>query len=431
MQKIKNIVSINKTWFNFQLKTGVFFHYFKELIQKKMSIKSFFFLMKRLNYFVSQLQENKFVKIGKNTRLNLYIPDFPTPSFYTACNKFKEFEQKLPCTTALISITSACKYNCQHCYQKYDIGKDGDINKTIEVVKKLQDMGIAFFNIEGGEPFLVFDKLEKICTAINNRSEIWINSSGDGMSSDKLAVLKKLGVKAVMFSLHSSNPDELNKFMGSESAWKNLSKGIELCHQANIVVAFNICLGKKDFYNGEFEKIMETAKVFKAAIIQLINPKPAGGWLKSGADIFSKEDLAHVKTLVNKYNHSPKYRQYPAISAQINEEDKNMFGCTAGGTDRFYINAKGDVQPCEFLNISFGNINDEDFSIIYKRMRNIFKNPGEDWLCQKYSKDIYQIYFENNLKALPLNKELSEQIYLNWDRGNPTELYDKIENELA
>ena len=30
----------------------------------------------------------------------------------------------LPCTTVLVSVTSACAYHCSHCYQKNDIGRD-------------------------------------------------------------------------------------------------------------------------------------------------------------------------------------------------------------------------------------------------------------------------------------------------------------------
>ena len=82
------------------------------------------------------------------------------------------------------------------------------------------------------------------------------------------------------------------------------------------------------------------------------------------------------------------YYEYPAITAQVVEEDEEHYGCAGGGTERFYINAKGDVQPCEFLNISFGNVKEESFSDIYSRMRDVFKTPGTNWLCDKYSSSV-------------------------------------------
>ena len=139
---------------------------------------------------------------------------------------------------------------------------------------------------------------------------------------------------------------------------------------------------------------MDKAKELNVSIIQLIKPKPAGGWLESGVEDFPVEEVERVKKLVNKYNNEKEFKDYPSISAQVFEEAPEMFGCTAGGTDRFYINAKGDLQPCEFLNISFGNILTDDFEIIYKEMREQFDGPGEAWLCEKYSGKILKIFKE-------------------------------------
>ena len=103
-----------------------------------------------------------------------------------------------------------------------------------------------------------------------------------------------------------------------------------------------------------------------------------------------------------------------------------MFGCTAGGTDRFYVNAKGDVQPCEFLNISFGNILQEPFERIYARMREVFEVPGDTWLCERYSPEIFALYQEGGAKALPLDPVQSERIYRTWDRGSCPDFYGKV-----
>jgi MoaA/NifB/PqqE/SkfB family radical SAM enzyme len=425
--KVSNVTGLQKMIFNLKLKICSFFHFIPLLLKGDISFKEFVLLLKRLLLFQSRMQHNKFFKINGKTRLGLYVPGFPSQAFYTACQKFSQLSGKMPCTTVLLSITSACLYNCNYCYQKLDKGKDVEIETLIRIVKKLQEMGIAFFNIEGGEPFLVYDRLKRLCSVIDARSEIWINSTGAGMTRERLLELKEMNVTAIMFSLHSPDADAFNRFMGDNSAWDTMESGVKMCHDAGLAVAFNTCLMRDDFYNGTFEQIMEAVKDFKACLIQIIKPKPAGGWLEKGDIGFTLEDLAYIKARVNQYNLEEQFFEYPAISAQIIEEDKAVFGCTAGGTDRFYINAKGDLQPCEFLNISFGNIAVDRFEDIYSKMRSCFAWGGDCYLCESCSKEIHKIYQENNLGSLPLPPELSEKIYSSWDRGRRTDLYERLE----
>jgi hypothetical protein len=119
-----------------------------------------------------------------------------------------------------------------------------------------------------------------------------------------------------MFPLHSDKPETMNRFMGSERAWDCVCEGVSLCHRAGIAVAFNMCLGPREFYDGTFEACLEIAREKGAAIIQIIKPKSAGGWLECGAPVFSDVDLAEVKRKVTLYNHSRKYADYPAKSAR-------------------------------------------------------------------------------------------------------------------
>lgn len=425
--KITTITGTHKWIVNQQIKLSVFFYFTYRLMAGEIRPRYFIRFLKRLLFFLSKMEHNKYVKIGNRIKINLYVPAFPTRAFYNACRKVNVFDEKMPCVTVLLSITSACRFNCEHCYQKHDKGKDIEIETVTDTVKKLQDKGIAFFNIEGGEPFLVFDRLKAVCDTIDSRSEILINSTGDGMTREKLLEIRKnSNLIGIMFSLHTNEPQKLNQFMGREDAWDTLVNGIELCHEAGIAVMFNSCLLKPDFSNGRFEEIMERASAFNGAILQLIKPKPAGGWLESGVDKFDAADLKLVKEKVADYNLGRGHEKYPFISCMLNEEDSSLFGCTAGGTDRFYINAKGDVQPCEFLNISFGNVKEEVFDSIYARMRTQFHEPGDCLLCEKYSKRILELYREHDLKSLPLSCELSEIVYKDWERGEPSDFYKKV-----
>jgi len=226
--------------------------------------------------------------------------------------------------------------------------------------------------------------------------------------------------------LHTDEPHQLNAFIGSVDAWTTLEKGIETCHKVNLPVMFNSCLSRDDYYNGTFERVMERARSFGAVLIQMIKPKPAGGWLETGADTFTAQDIALIREKLISYNNLKAFTNYPAIAPMIIDEDREHFGCTAGGTDRFYINAKGDVQPCEFLNISFGNIAMEPFEKIYERMRTTFVTPGDCWLCEKYSPTIAALFREHHLSSLPLSPDLSAKITTGMEQGNTPEFYDKV-----
>ena len=417
-------MNAKKTLQNLRVKCGVTLHYGAEMLRGKITPRQFVVLLRRLNLFLSKLRHNKFAAApGGRLRLDLYVPDYPSRAFWTAADKFKRFDGGLfPCATVLMSVTKACAFKCPHCYQRRDNGPDAPIEQLVSAARTLQKQGVAFFNIEGGEPFLAYERLKTLCAAIDGRSEIWINTTGMGVTAERLRELKPA---ALMFSLHGATPAALNAFMGRDDAWDLMSGGIAACREVGARVAFNSCLSGADFHDGSFEKLMDIAKDFGATLVQIIKPKPAGAWLGKGSELFSAEDTRLAAAKINDYNLAPRYAKYPAISAQIIEESPAVFGCTAGGTDRFYINAKGDVQPCEFLNISFGNINEEAIDAILQRMRAAFKIPGTAMLCEQSAEKIARICEEHSLETLPLSPELSRDIFENWNPGAATELYEK------
>ena len=223
---MKTYIGINRKFLNLRIKIITLLYFLPLLGRSDPGMKKFSRFIKRLLFFLSFMKDNKYVKTGNGIKINLYVPSFPTRAFFQACRKVMEFKGKMPAVTVLMSVTSACRFNCRHCYQKHDKGKDVDIHLLIHAARYLQDHGMGFFNVEGGEPFLVFDRLQKLIEATDKRSEILINSTGDGITLERLNILKKNGnLAGIMFSLHTDRPEKLNDFMDSEKAWETLEKG--------------------------------------------------------------------------------------------------------------------------------------------------------------------------------------------------------------
>jgi hypothetical protein len=121
---VKTIRGASRFFFNLRVRLWVFSFFIKKVVGGALPFSKLFAVLRRLEYFLKKLQENKFVAIDGTVRLGLYIPQVTTRPFETACQKFATFGEKLNNTTVLVSVTSACRFRCEHCYQKRDHGKD-------------------------------------------------------------------------------------------------------------------------------------------------------------------------------------------------------------------------------------------------------------------------------------------------------------------
>jgi MoaA/NifB/PqqE/SkfB family radical SAM enzyme len=370
-------------------------------------------------------RHNKVVRVPSGYKLQLYLPAYPTQAFFRTIES-KLIHQPPGPATIVYSITKACDYKCSHCYQRNDRGADLSQEKLIETALKIRSAGVTMFDIEGGEPFLTFKRLTALLESLGQGVEIWVNTHGGSVDAGKLETLKNLGLFGLMISIHSPNAEEHDQFTGVQSSFKAACKAAELSKKLGLTVAINSVLTREQLDRGQLDELMELARKLDCDFVQLIHPKPAGKWLKASDKIKqNKKHLESVKAKHKLYN-SHNCKDYPALAAQVFEERIESLGCTAGGVDRFYVNAAGEVQPCEFLNISFGNVNDEAFEDIFARMRSYFKEPCSNWLCCTISPQIVALVDKYELETTPVPWKYTSELVEKWDRGQPTKLYKRL-----
>jgi len=424
----KFLTGFRKFVFFQYLKIYVFFKYLKRLFIGEIGFKQFILFLRRVLLLFTKIKVNKVVKTRGVYKIHIYLPAFPTRAFFIALDKFliqKATPLGLYPTSVLLSMTKACNYNCKHCYQKLDSNKIMSVEKLQEITGQIQDMNISFINIEGGEPLIHFDRLLAMLKVIDNRSEVWVNTNGYSLTREKAEEMKDLGVFGVMVSLHHWQEEKHDEFVGMKGAYKTAIFALQLFNKVGLSTAIN-CTGTQDLIEGRgFEKIMQIAKDTDCALVQLIHEKPAGAWL-GRKGVLGKEYIEKLCKYHLIYSIDRKFKNYPAISSQAYESLKDNFGCTAGGIERFYINANGEVQPCEFVNVTFGNLTEEPFLEIYKRMRNVFNIPRTKWICCAESCKIEKEVQRLKDKTTPLPKEISKKIIEEFDFGEKTPLYKKM-----
>jgi MoaA/NifB/PqqE/SkfB family radical SAM enzyme len=403
----------------------VIFHFAGEALRGRMPLRIYPRFLYRAYLFLSAVRHNKVVRRDGLYKLQLYIPAYPTRAFFETLRKL--YRPDPGPVSVVFSMTRACGYHCPHCYQNRDRGADLELPILIRTARQMQDLGVTYFDIEGGEPLLRRERLLELVRAIDSRAEIWVNTTGAHLTGAFAADLRNAGLFGVMVSIHSPDPAEHDKFTGVPGSFDTACSALKLFAHHGVCTAINCCPSRELVAGGGVERIFELARDLGCAFVQVIHGKSAGAWLGQPTDAQGPPaTIAALRELHLRYNTAGAYRAYPSIAAQVFDEREDLFGCTAGGVDRFYLGADGEVQPCEFLNISFGNVRSEAFGTIFARMRSHFTRPGTDWLCCTQAQTIAEIIRGRELTHTPVPWEITREFIGSWRKGPETRLYKRL-----
>ena len=399
--------------------------YTGETLRGKMPLAVYPRFLYRALLFLRALRHDKPVRLGRLYKLQLYLPAYPSPAFFHALSKL--YRPVPGPVSVVLSMTRACTYRCPHCYQRKDGGADVDLPLVIDVAREMQELGVSFFNIEGGEPLERPERLIALLRAIDARGESWVNTTGVKLTDELAARLRDAGLGGVMVSLHTPHAAEHDRFTGVPGSFDTACRALECFACAGVFTAINCCASPALVVSGGLARLFDLGRDLHCAFIQVIHEKSAGAWL--GREVWSdgpSAPLARLRAMHLDYNEKRALRDHPSCAAQVFDEQPDYFGCTAGGVDRFYVGASGEVQPCEFLNVSFGNVSEEPFATIFARMREYFPRPGTDWLCCTQAGSIARAIAAHGLTRTPVPWEVTRELVSSWTKGGETRLYKRL-----
>ena len=424
MEKRRTITGLAKVWLYCRIALHVAGHY---LIRprhfNRNPLRYLRFLWRALRLLLI-FRHNKAICRGHLVKLHLYLPAYPSRAFFRSIET-KLIRQPAGPVTVVYSMTRACTYHCPHCYQKRDQGADLEEQVLLDTALRVRDAGVTMFDIEGGEPLLRFPRLLRLVQALGDTTECWVNTTGAGLRPGMLPELRQAGAYGLMVSIHSPDPGTHDAFTGVDGSFEVAAEVIRQARSEGLAAVINSVQDEAELRAGRLHDLMELARSLDCDFVQLIHPKPAGLWLeKEGmqADPSLIEAVRGDHVLYNSRDRS----DYPSLAAQVFEEAPHVLGCTAGGIDRFYIGADGEVQPCEFLNLSFGNVTAEPFEQIFARMRAAFPDARCDWLCCTQAGAIAAALAASGSDRTPLAEKPTAELVASWNRGDATPVYEKL-----
>jgi len=287
-------------------------------------------------------------------------------------------QMKKQIDSVFLAITNKCRMSCEYCYERHNLNQTDNISaaKLKEIIKSLQHIGVNIFVLSGGEPLIDFDKLVDILSSSDkDQSDFHLHTSGNSVTWAKVKQLKDAGLKAVAIGLDDFNEEKHNKIRGKGS-FADAIKALQLFNEAGILTYVNLCVSKDLLKADNLYKYYEFVKGLKVSIIQLLEPRPCGGYFNNRSDVWlDAEDKKKLIEFTLNGNKKRIYKNYPLIYYVAHIEGVNQLGCHMGGLSHFYIDSKGNVCPCVFFPIMYGNIIEENILSIYKRMRKNIPHP--------------------------------------------------------
>ena len=256
--------------------------------------------------------------------------------------------------SVLISPTMRCNFRCKGCYAN-DYKREDDLPFELvdKVVTESKELGVSFFTMLGGEPFIWGDLLKLF--EKHNDAYFQVYTNGSLINENIADKLLELGNVAPMISLEGFG-EETDKRRG-KGTYEHLIEVMSLLKNKRIPFGYSVLVTRNNVEEIVSDKFVDMM-LDKGAYI---------GWYFLYMPIGKNPDLSSMPT--------PEQRKYLLEQGKRIRNSKPLFiidfwndapsvgGCIAG---KFYIhvNSAGDVEPCIFTHFAQDNIRDKSLKEI-------------------------------------------------------------------
>jgi len=253
-----------------------------------------------------------------------------------------------------LCVSASCNLACEHCFsenfknrstaglswRKAELGLD----EWKQVIARCKKAGALSFDITGGEP-LLYERLADLIRIIGpSDAYITINSNGTLFDEKKAKELRTLGVDAMLFSLDSADASFHDRFRHMENAFEKTLKAIRLALRYGFKVCVVCTVSHENCKSKGVISLVDLTKRLGTMLI-ISRAAPVGRWRGRMDILLTKDDQRYIYDLA---------ARYPHVRTDF-ETNILKFGCSAGA-EKLYITPYGDVLPCPFMHISFGNV---------------------------------------------------------------------------
>jgi len=263
-------------------------------------------------------------------------------------------------STIEIGLTYRCQLNCRHC-GVYGQSKTNQSELSSDEIKQIisqaHSLGVYLVVFSGGEPLMREDIAELVEFAVQKGVITALSTNGQLLSKEVAHKLKNKGIAFINISIDSADSVVHDRYRGLTGCFDKAREAIRICVNEGIAVIISTYASEENIHNGDLENIIKFARLSGARGVRILLSVPAGKWLGCSQTMLSEQDKRYIHNLLD-----PLYVYVEGIRNKFTE-------CNAVTKKLFYISPYGEVQPCAFVPIHFGNIREEPLYYIWKRLK--------------------------------------------------------------
>lgn len=287
------------------------------------------------------------------------------------------------------NVTNRCNLKCEHCYR--DAGIESEQELDTEEGKALLDeiakAGAKMIVFSGGEPFMREDILELTRHAASLGLRPVYGTNGTFLTKEMALKVMEAGGASVAISLHMTDPDELDEFMGAPGTYDAAIEAMRVCKEVGLRFQVNTTVFERNA--DQILEICELAHELGAMSHHVLFLVPTGrGEDMEEESLREKEYERLIRDILLKreelgFDIKPTCApQFMRIAEQRNiDMGRYTRGCLAG-ISYCSIIPNGDVWPCPYLPMKLGNVRETPFSEIwatnpvFEKMRSLEYSGG-------------------------------------------------------
>ncbi|MCP3965345.1 MAG: radical SAM protein [Lentisphaerae bacterium] len=310
--------------------------------------------------------------------LNSFFPPFPSKAFNRMFENMLSGRKFSP-VSAYIAIIDKCPFSCRHCSAKMRKSIDFSTGQIKDIISQLHDLGVSVIGLTGGEPLLRHD----LCQIIKHASDLGIETvvftSGHWLTQEYAYSLKNTGLWGVCISLDSSDAESFNKFRNSQKAFSTAISAIHASKQMGLYTMIGAVATPEFVDKKHYKSLYNFAASKNIDELRIVEPMPSGRLRDYHYQfLLNKQQIDTLKNFHQKMNQG---KEYTKVCAFNHIESPELLGC-GGGTQHMYIDAGGEVCPCYFTAMSFGNVTKEPLFDIWQRMNEAMIMPRRNCFVQ-------------------------------------------------